>query len=656
MTLRRVFLPMLGVLALVALACTPPGGGGTTTTTLSGAPVAVASASPTIGDAPLTVFFDSAGSTPGTGTGLTYTWDFGDGSPTESGPTASHMYGTVGSYTATLTMASTEGSSTSPGIAITVNLDPNPKYYVKTTGSSGAACGPIADPCSTIVEAQANAVANGIHTIRVAGGSFSQPLSLVSDMDVTGGWKQDFSDFGASEVTTIFGTGTQPAVTINGVSNSSISGVSAQGIARTSGDATGILVTGGSTGVKIGDIDSPQTLIAGGTGPNATGVLVTGGSSVTVENANINSGTTTGAGASAYGLRALGLSVVNVVLSEITGQPGVPGVSASGGTPAQAGSGTGGGRGGDSAGARGAAGGGAYSGGQGGKGGGFYAAGENGANGAGPAAGAGGAGGCGSAFGCGGDAGGGHAGGGGAAGAAGTAGSNTPVAGDLWVSTNGQPGTSGAPGSGGGGGGGGKSASGYGGSGGGGGGGGYGGAAGTIAGTSGGGSFGVYANSASVNLSSSTATSSAGGSGGSGANAGRGGNGGNGGDGGNKSCCESAGGGGGGGGAAGGGGGGAGGGAGGPSIAVYHIGVGSLTLTASSQFRPVFPASGGSGGAFAAPATGGLGGFRGNCANIGGCANGADGYSAGTGNLGPAGQSGPAGQLFRVWDNGTTTS
>ncbi|MCB1013289.1 MAG: PKD domain-containing protein, partial [Microthrixaceae bacterium] len=273
---------------------------------------------------------------------LTYTWDFGDGSPTASGPTASHVYGTVGSYTATLTMTSTEGSSTSPGIAITVNQDPNPKFYVKPTGSTGAGCGPITDPCSSIAEAQSNAVANGIHTIRVAGGSYGR-IDLASDMDITGGWLQDFSDFGPSEVTSIFGTGTQPAVSINGVSNSSISGVSAQGVARTSGDATGILVTGGSTGIKIGDIDSPQTLIAGGTGPNATGVLVTGGSSVTVENAKINSGTTTGSGSSAYGLRALGLSVVNVVLSEITGQPGVAGVSAPGGVPAQAPSGCAGG-------------------------------------------------------------------------------------------------------------------------------------------------------------------------------------------------------------------------------------------------------------------------------------------------------------------------
>ena len=63
-------------------------------------------------------------------------------------------------------------------------------------------------------------MANGIGVIKVAGGNFSDPLTLVSDMEIIGGYLQDFSDFGANEVTTIFGTGSAPAVTINGTSNS----------------------------------------------------------------------------------------------------------------------------------------------------------------------------------------------------------------------------------------------------------------------------------------------------------------------------------------------------------------------------------------------------------------------------------------------------
>ena len=69
--IRWISLVLVASTALVAAACTTPpsgGGGSTTTTTVdSGPPVAVASASPTVGDAPYTVFFDSAGSTPGHG-------------------------------------------------------------------------------------------------------------------------------------------------------------------------------------------------------------------------------------------------------------------------------------------------------------------------------------------------------------------------------------------------------------------------------------------------------------------------------------------------------------------------------------------------------------------------------------------------------------
>src|SRR5690606_6283012 len=105
---------LLGALVLVAGACVPPTGpGGTTTTTMpDGAPVAVAGASPTVGDAPLSVTFDSTGSSPGSGTGLQYSWDFGDGTPAATGPSASHVYEQVGTYVARLTMTSSEGSST----------------------------------------------------------------------------------------------------------------------------------------------------------------------------------------------------------------------------------------------------------------------------------------------------------------------------------------------------------------------------------------------------------------------------------------------------------------------------------------------------------------------------------------------------------------
>ncbi|HMT25078.1 MAG TPA: PKD domain-containing protein, partial [Microthrixaceae bacterium] len=277
---RLLATPLIGAAALTLTACPPDPGTGTTTTTTTidtGKPVAIAGATPTIGDAPLTVEFDSSGSTPGTGTGLTYSWDFGDGSPTVGGASATHTYTAVGTYTAKLTMANSAGTSLSPGVTITVNLDPNPKYYVRPGGSSGTACGPKADPCASLSQGITNALANGIKIVRVAGGTYAGPIAVPSNFTIDGGWLANFSDYGPSEVTTITGTGTSPAVTFTGVTNAKVTGVSALGVTRTSGDAVGVLVTGGSTGIAIGDADGPRTLVSGGTGPSATGVLVTGG-------------------------------------------------------------------------------------------------------------------------------------------------------------------------------------------------------------------------------------------------------------------------------------------------------------------------------------------------------------------------------------------
>ncbi len=66
------------------------------------APIARINASPTAGNAPLNVSFDAGDSTDPDGDPLTYSWSFGDGG-TASGQTASHVYASAGTYTATLT-------------------------------------------------------------------------------------------------------------------------------------------------------------------------------------------------------------------------------------------------------------------------------------------------------------------------------------------------------------------------------------------------------------------------------------------------------------------------------------------------------------------------------------------------------------------------
>jgi PKD repeat protein len=84
------------------------------------APVAVASATPRVGTAPLSVAFSAAGSADADGAIASYAWNFGDGqSASVANPV--HVY-TAGSYLATLTVTDNRGATaTAAPILITAN-------------------------------------------------------------------------------------------------------------------------------------------------------------------------------------------------------------------------------------------------------------------------------------------------------------------------------------------------------------------------------------------------------------------------------------------------------------------------------------------------------------------------------------------------------
>ncbi len=86
------------------------------------APIAVASAAPTNGDAPLSVMFDGGGSSdPDAGDALTYAWDFGgDGVTDATTATAAHTYSDQGSYSARLTVTDGGGLAGTTLVSITV--------------------------------------------------------------------------------------------------------------------------------------------------------------------------------------------------------------------------------------------------------------------------------------------------------------------------------------------------------------------------------------------------------------------------------------------------------------------------------------------------------------------------------------------------------
>jgi PKD repeat protein len=81
------------------------------------APTAEVVANPTSGPLPLTVDFDGSGSSdPDAGDTLSYRWNFGDGSPTQTttAPRTSHKYSTNGTYTASLRVRDSHGALSDP--------------------------------------------------------------------------------------------------------------------------------------------------------------------------------------------------------------------------------------------------------------------------------------------------------------------------------------------------------------------------------------------------------------------------------------------------------------------------------------------------------------------------------------------------------------
>ena len=98
---RIVMFVLAAAFALVA-ACTPPQTG-----TGNPAPVAVLTADPVTGAAPLTVNFSMLESHDDTAI-ASFTWDFGDGSPLDTASeTPTHVYTTAGTYLAKLTVKDT---------------------------------------------------------------------------------------------------------------------------------------------------------------------------------------------------------------------------------------------------------------------------------------------------------------------------------------------------------------------------------------------------------------------------------------------------------------------------------------------------------------------------------------------------------------------
>ncbi len=96
-------------------------------------PNAVASVSPNNGLTPLTVQFSSAGSNDPENEPLSYSWNFGDGTPVSTAANPSHTYTTNGTRTATLTVTDPNGQGTANVQVVVGNLAPTATITAPTS-------------------------------------------------------------------------------------------------------------------------------------------------------------------------------------------------------------------------------------------------------------------------------------------------------------------------------------------------------------------------------------------------------------------------------------------------------------------------------------------------------------------------------------------
>jgi glucose/arabinose dehydrogenase/regulation of enolase protein 1 (concanavalin A-like superfamily) len=138
-------------------------------------PTASISSSPNAGLAPLSVQFSSAGSSDPYGLPLTYSWNFGDGSPVSTLANPSHNYTTNGTYTATLTVSNgTQNASAS--IQVVVGNTP---------------------PSASITSPVVNATYNGGNTISFSGTATDAKDGTLPASDYT--WQVDFYSNGVAQ-------------------------------------------------------------------------------------------------------------------------------------------------------------------------------------------------------------------------------------------------------------------------------------------------------------------------------------------------------------------------------------------------------------------------------------------------------------------------
>jgi PKD repeat protein len=113
----------------------------THTITVDAPPVSLFSVAPTAARTGVAVAFDGSSSNDDLGTITSYAWSFGDGAKA-SGPSASHAYGSPGTYTVALTVTNDAGQSTTSSQIVNVFAAPSASFSINPGAAQpGAAVG-----------------------------------------------------------------------------------------------------------------------------------------------------------------------------------------------------------------------------------------------------------------------------------------------------------------------------------------------------------------------------------------------------------------------------------------------------------------------------------------------------------------------------------